>query len=78
MPFAKPNPARTGLEYAARSYRLAAKGAAGELGRAEEDHRTGVADRLRGRLLRLELCVDELGARLSPRPVLPESVRFAS
>jgi hypothetical protein len=78
MPVAEPNPARAALAQAAQSYRRALTAAAGELERAEAEYRFHDADRLRGRLIRLELCVHELDARLSPRPAPPESVRFAS
>jgi hypothetical protein len=78
MPDAEPDPARAGMAQAARSYRLALTATVGELERGEADHRTGDADRLRGRLIRLELCVHELDARLRAHAAPPESGRVES
>ena len=77
MPVAEPNPARAGMAQAARSYRLALTATVGELERAEADYRFRDADRLRGRVLRLEEWVHEVDACLSADAAAPENGRFA-
>jgi hypothetical protein len=78
MPLAEPNSARLALALAARSYRLALTATVGELERAEADYRFRDADRSRGRVLRLEMWVDEVGACLSADAAAPENGRLAS